>query len=154
MDLHTFRLLVARGRVADSDFLVAHLDSLRVALIIDSDGGTLRTSGILETLKAARVDYQSDYRILLRRWPRGGLRAPGGAPAISDNRFDNRLGGRTLRSRGILDDHKHTGLTGTDPVKFQNLDPGFLRFQNLATGFWGAHMGPSWDSHGAHMALA
>ena len=35
---------------------------------------------------------------------------PGGATGISDNRFDNRAGGRTLRSPGILDDHKAAGV--------------------------------------------
>ena len=51
------------GRVADSGFLVAQLESLIIALIIDSGGRTLRSPGILDDHKVAGVDCHNDYQM-------------------------------------------------------------------------------------------
>ena len=63
------------------------------ALIIESGGRPLRSPGILDDHKAAGVDYQSEYQNLQMRSSRTQSSPHDPLPEVSDNRFDNRLGG-------------------------------------------------------------
>jgi len=77
--------------VADSDFLVAQLESLIIALVIDSGGRPLCSPGIFDDHKAAGVDYQSDYQSPQVRSSRTQSSPRDPLPGSPDNRFGNRL---------------------------------------------------------------
>ena len=96
--------------MADSEFLVAQLESPIITLIIDSGGRTLRSPGIVDDHKAAGVDYQSDYQNLQVRSSRTQGSPRGPLHGICDNRFDNPLARTDSALPGILDDHKAAGV--------------------------------------------